>query len=304
MKLLPFRRLPALALLAALVPATALAAAGTASATGTASARTAATARTAAAPARHVHHHAPTVSIKDVTVRVPHQDPVQAWIVAPTGPVRRHSMAGVLWLHWLGHVHNDRSEFLSQAVSMAGKGVVSILPEGGFPWAVDPDGTAGDVTRVRAQLAAYERVLDRLADQRAVDPRRIAVVGHDYGAMYGSLLADQDHRVSVVALQALDATWGNWFATYWLELEGQARTDYAALFAGLDPVDHVARLGDHVLLQWAGDDDYVTPEVADEVSAAAPAATRLDYPGADHQLGDRAIVDLAAFLTEQLGLRR
>ena len=243
------------------------------------------------------------VTITDIAVRVPHQRPVQAWVVAPAAGQRRHAAAGVLWLHWLGHRHNDRSEFLSQAVGFAGQGVVSVLPAGGFPWVEDPDGTPADAERVRAQVAAYRQVLDRLAGTRAVDPHRIAVVGHDYGAMYGALLADQDPRVSVLALQAPDATWGNWFATHWLGLQGQARADYGALFPGLDPVDHVARLGSRVLLQWAGDDKYVAADVADAVSAANPLATRLDYPTADHQLGDRAIADLAGFLTAQLGLR-
>lgn len=288
------RRLPVLALLAALLPTAVLATSSTAAPSGV------------TAPgdrARGVQPDRPaTVTITDISIRVPHQRPVKAWVVAPAAPQKRHSTPGVLWLHWLGHVHNDRSEFLSQAVTFAEQGVVSILPEGSFPWVEDPDGTTADVARVHAQVAAYRRVLDRLADTRAVDPHRIAVVGHDYGAMYGALLADQDRRVSVLALQALDATWGNWFATYWLGLEGQARADYDALFAGLEPVDHVARLGSHVLLQWAGDDKYVTAEVADAVSAANPQATRIDYPTADHQLGDRAIADLAAFLTTQLGL--
>jgi hypothetical protein len=29
-----------------------------------------------------------------------------------------------------------------------------------------------------------------------------AVIGHDYGAMYGSLLADSDHHVSVLVFEA------------------------------------------------------------------------------------------------------
>ena len=289
-----FLRLGALALVAALLPVTAVASFSTATAAGSAIAEP---------RGRSVADHASGgVSVRDIEIRVPDQAPVRAWLVAPAGPAPRHSMAGVLWLHWLGQIHNDRSEFLSQAVAMADRGVVSVLPDGGFPWVEDPDGTAADVTRVEDQLAAYRRVLDRLASRRAVDPERIAVVGHDYGAMYGSLLADSDERVSVLALQALDATWGNWFATYWLGLEGQARADYSQLFAGLEPVDHVARLGSHVLLQWAGRDEYVSAEVADAVSAANPDARRIDYPRADHQLDDKALRDLAGFLTEQLAL--
>jgi dienelactone hydrolase len=288
MKLLSRRRAPALALVATLVPVMAIAATG---------------ALPSAGAARHSPPDRPgQVSITDITIRVPHEDPVQAWLVAPGGHARRHSMAGVLWLHWLGQIHNDRSEFLSEAVDLAGQGVVSILPQGFFPWVPNPDGTAGDVTLVRNQVAAYQAVLNRLVRQSAVDPGRIAVVGHDYGAMYGALLADRDHRVSVLAMQAPDSLWGNWFATYWLGLEGQARADYYALFAGLDPVDHVSRLGSHVFFQWAGRDEFVPEEVRNAFTAANAQAQSILYPNADHQLTDRAIVDLTAFLQAQFGL--
>jgi dienelactone hydrolase len=290
MKLFSRRRVPALALVAILVPALAVAVTGVLPSAG------------AARHSQPDRGRPGQVSIIDITIRVPHQDPVQAWLVAPSGNARRHTMAGVLWLHWLGQIHNDRSEFLSEAVDLAGMGVVSILPQGYFPWVPDPDGTAGDVTLVRNQVASYRAVLGRLAREGSVDPERIAVVGHDYGAMYGALLADRDHRVSVLAMQAPDSLWGNWFATYWLGLEGQARADYYALFAGLDPVDHVSRLGSHVLFQWAGQDVFVPEEVRTAFTAANPQAESILYPNADHQLTDRGIVDLVAFLEAQLGL--
>ena len=95
MKLFSRRRVPVLALCAALLPAVALAATGAIPSVGA---------------TRHPHRdRPPQVSITDVTIRVPHQDPVEAWLVAPAGHLRKHSTAGVLWLHWLGQIHNDRS---------------------------------------------------------------------------------------------------------------------------------------------------------------------------------------------------
>jgi dienelactone hydrolase len=214
--------------------------------------------------------------------------------------------AGVLWLHWLGHRHNDRGEFLPLAVELASRGVVSLLPAGHFPWVPNPDGTATDVQRVRDQVAAHALALDHLCAQPGVDPARVALVGHDYGAMYGALVADQDERVSTVALQALDASWASWFGTYWLELEGQRREEYAARFAALEPVDAVSRLaervGDAMLLQWAGNDTFVTPEVRAAYESANPKARSVEYADADHMLGDRAAVDLTSFLAGRLDL--
>ena len=251
------------------------------------------------------------VDVVDLSLTVPGQDrPLRAWLVAAdettdvaTGGRPR---PGILWLHWLGHRHNDRSEFLPLAVQLASRGAVSLLPAGHFPWVPDPDGTAGDVQRVRDQVRALAVALDHLATQPGVDPDRIALVGHDYGGMYGALLADQDPRISAVALQALDAAWGTWFATYWLKLEGAALEEYAARFAGLQPVDAVARLagrlGDRMLLQWAGKDRFVTPSARAEYHSANPRARSAEYANADHMLDDRAAEDLVSFLAEMLGL--
>jgi dienelactone hydrolase len=240
------------------------------------------------------------VTVVDVTLPVPGQDPVRAWLVEGDDTGRPRS--AVLWLHWLGHLHNDRGEFLPLAVELASRGVVSLLPAGHFPWVLDPDGTAEDVARVRAQVDAHETALDHLVAQPGVDPDRVALVGHDYGGMYGALLAERDDRISALAVQASDATWGDWFATYWLQLEGPARAGYAARFAGLDPVEHVGRLGERVLFQWAGKDTFVSEETRAAYAAANPRARTHFYENAEHQLGDRAAVDLTAFLAEQLDL--
>ena len=243
-----------------------------------------------------------TVVVEDISIRVPGQDPVQAWFVHPSRKAKKHSAPAVLWLHWLGEINNDRSEYLSEAVGLAGQGVYSVLPQGYFPWVPNPDGTPGDVTLVENQVAAFRAALRRLASERAVDPQRIGLVGHDYGAMYGALLADTDTRISTMVLEAPDALMGNWFAQFWLQLEGPAREAYLALFDDLNPVDHTARLGDRVFIQWAGDDFYIGQDVRDAYAASSPDAITKLYPGYDHEFRDGARVDRLAFLEDQLGL--
>jgi dienelactone hydrolase len=242
------------------------------------------------------------VLVESVTIDVPHQPSVDAYVVRPAGRLRAHASAGILFAHWLGDIHNDRSEYLAEATELASRGVVSVLPQGYFPWVPNPDGTPGDVSLVRDQVVALRAALDHLAGLRAVDGSRIALVGHDYGAMYGALVADRDRRVRSLVLEAPDSTWGNWFATYWLGLEGADRTAYLALFAGLDPVDHTARLGRHVLFQWAGRDNFVTPEVRGAFAATSPKAKVLFYERSDHQLTDAAQLDRDAFLADELHL--
>ena len=237
--------------------------------------------------------------VEDISIPVPGQDPVQAYLVRPAGALKKSSAPGVLWLHWLGEINNDRSEYLPEAITLAGEGVVSVLPLGYFPWVPNPDGTTGDVTLVENQVAAFGRALDRLAGVRAVDESRIALVGHDYGAMYGALLADSDDRISTMVLQAPDALMGNWFAQFWLQLEGAERDAYLALFDGLDPVDHTARLGDQVFIQWAGDDFFIGQDVRDAYAASSPDADVKLYPNQDHEFRDSARVDRLAFLGQR-----
>lgn len=242
------------------------------------------------------------VVVEDITIPVPGQDSVQAWLVRPGGQLKKHAQGGVLWLHWLGEINGDRSEYLSEAVTMAGRGVVSVLPQGYFPWVPNPDGTTRDVTLVENQVAAIRAALDRLTAERSVDGSRVALVGHDYGAMYGALLADSDERISAMVLQAPDALMGNWFAQFWLGLEGAERDAYLALFEGLDPVDHTARLGDRVLFQWAGQDDFIGEDVRAAYAASSPDARVELYERSDHEFRDDARVARLAFLQAALGL--
>ncbi len=234
------------------------------------------------------------VSIQDVRVPVPGQKPVPAYLVRSAGTLQPGSQAGVLFLHWLGQIHSDRTEFLAEAVSL--------LPQGVFPWKVAPSGKPLDVTAIKQQLAVFQACLNWLIGKSYVSTSRIAVVGHDYGAMYGALLADADARVHTAVLATPDATWGHWFVKYWLGFTGSRAARYKALFAGLQPVRHVARLGSNELFQWAGKDIFVSARVRKQFAAAAPLAPVDFFPNADHQLDTAAQIDRDAFLAGELGL--
>lgn len=241
------------------------------------------------------------VVVDDITIDVPFGPDIPAYVVRPAGHLAPHSQAGILFLHWLGQIHNDRTEYLGEAVTLAGEGVVSVLPQGTFPWGPNPIGKRIDVRRVEHQKAAYQAALDTLAAIPAVDPARIGLVGHDYGAMYGALVADSDTRVSAMVLEAPDALMGNWFAKYWLQWHGQQRADYLALFQGLNPVAHTARLSEHVFFQWAARDVFIRELVRARYASSSPDAKVTLYPNDDHQLGDVAAAERDAFLADQLG---
>lgn len=251
-----------------------------------------------AAPAGH------GVLVETVRVPVPGQRPVEAYLVRSNGRLRPHSHAGILFLHWLGQIHSDRSEFLAEATELAPSGAVSLLPQGEFPWEVAPAGNRHDLTAVKAQLAVFRACLTWLRARSYVAGSRIAVVGHDYGAMYGALLANSSKHVRAAVLATPDATWGHWFVKYWLGYTGQQATSYDKLFAHLQPVHHVARLGNRELFQWAGQDIYIGAGVRSRFAASAPKAHVDLYPTSDHQLTDQAQADRDTFLRRELHLAK
>jgi dienelactone hydrolase len=248
------------------------------------------------------HPTAAPVIVQDIQIAVPGQESLTAYLVRPQRAARPHSLAGVLYLHWLEppDTTQNRTEFLAEAVRTAQRGAVAILPDLTFPWNGQVFGDARDVSSVRAQFAAVTRAYRILLAQPGVDSHRTAVVGHDYGAMYGAMLAQREPTVHAQVFMAGDATWANWFETYFVDVPDHAA--YEALFAGLDPVDNVSRLGSHLYFQWAGQDQFVPAAVRGRFATANPAAKVSLYPSARHSLDQHAKDDRLVWVDDQLGL--
>lgn len=246
----------------------------------------------------------PGVIVEDIEITVPGQAPVAAYLVQPRQPAKPHSLAGVLYLHWFepGQSTQNRGEFLAEAIEMAAHGTVSVLPQLRFPWEGDPVGDSRDRDAVTTQLTAVRQAYQTLLAQSTVDSNRTAVVGHDYGGMYGAILAQADPRVRAGVFMAGDATWANWFDTYWLGLPDDQKAAYRALFAGVDPVQNVSRMGSHIFFQWGDRDPFVTAEVRAAFATANPAGRATLYTRSDHFLTQSAKDDRIAWLTAELAL--
>jgi dienelactone hydrolase len=233
--------------------------------------------------------------VEDVAYAAPDGN-VRAYLVQPEGKAR----AVALWMHWFGEESNtNRTEFLPDATALAKVGVLSLLPQGQFPWG---GGLSGEVEKDKQ--SAIGQVVDLRAGldvlQKEAGDLPLAIVGHDYGAMFGSLLI-ADGRPDAYVLMAPDATFANWFVKYLLGGRGSA-SDYQAAFAPLDPVNYVgdAEPGS-IFFQFAKSDQYVPGYIADKFGAAAQDAKVGDYDGG-HELDAKARADRIAWLREKLGL--
>ena len=231
---------------------------------------------------------------------------VEAWLVRPASPLPGGGPGLVMW-HWLDTEAPDgnRDEFPDEARELAALGAVCLLPQGRFPWRIEPSGSAADASEVEAEVARFVRGLDLLAARDDVDAERLGVVGHDFGAMLAVLAAADDPRVRCAALVAPTPRWGDWFLPFWQIDED--RIDYLRAMRRLDPVERIAGLGDRpVLIQLARRDFYVPLMAGFELRRAAggQGVEVKDYDaGHDMRLAD-ARADRRAFLATALGLAR
>lgn len=226
-------------------------------------------------------------------------DTMRAYLVLPagTGP-----SPAVIYLHWLSNdATANRSEFLDEGIALAGNGVASFHIQGRFPWVTSPSGADADRAGILGQLIDLRRVVDYLANRPEIDRSRLAIVGHDFGAMYAALLAGLDDRLQTAVIMAGAPHWADWFVKYWRPLGSMSEADYRARLADIDPVVLLAGVAPRpVLLQWATQDLFVDGAHRDEFVAASETATSKIYD-AQHKLDDPvAIADRDDWLIQQL----
>jgi pimeloyl-ACP methyl ester carboxylesterase len=241
---------------------------------------------------------APAVRVADAVLGSGHSR-VEAFIVEPgDGRVR----GGILFLHWLGEHRSDRTQFLSEARTYAAAGARCVLPAGRLPWEPDPTDAATDITNLEVEQARLGVALDRLANGLPKGTP-LALVGHDFGAMHGLVLASRRPSFKAAVLIAATPRWGDWFLRFW-KVDGD-RFDYLRRLAPYDPVTVAPQLRVKPLWQFSDRDYFIAPMSAVELARAAPhdGEPRIEWYAADHAMRSaKARARRAAFLRETLAL--
>lgn len=129
-------------------------------------------------------HEREGVKVYDLTYASPKGGRVTAYLVVPSG---EGSFAGLVFGHW---GPGNRTEFLPEATIYARAGAVSLLVD--YPW-VRPapwrkklkseDDPESDHQAFVQAVIDLRRGIDLVSARPDVDPKRLAYVGHSYGAM-------------------------------------------------------------------------------------------------------------------------
>jgi dienelactone hydrolase len=228
---------------------------------------------------------------------------LKAYLVAPV--IGNGSCAGILYVHWLGEpASTNRTEFLDEARTLAHEGVVSLLVD--TMWA-EPHWYKNrmpeeDYAHALRQVVELRRAMDLLLTQPGVDSRRIAYVGHDFGAMYGTVMGAVDQRAKTYVLMAGVPHFIDWFL---FARQPKDIAAYRAQLAPLDPVGFVAQLAPAtVFFQFASHDEYVSAAAAGEFYAAALPRKQAATYNAGHDLDTAEVTaDRVAWLRRELGIQ-
>lgn len=241
--------------------------------------------------------------VRDITYINAAGTRTRAYLVSPPGKAK---CAGVLFVHWYegGAPTSNRTQFLGEALMLAEKGTISLLIETMWTpadWFVERD-PARDYDSSVAQVKELRRALDVLLAQSRVDPQRVAYVGHDFGAMYGAVMAGVDKRPKAWALQAGTASFSDWFLLY-PKVDGESKQKVIDRLAPLDPVKHIAAAAPApVLFQFATEDRFVPEAKAKQFFDAALEPKQILWYKCGHEMNEKARNDRVAWLTEKLAL--
>jgi len=241
------------------------------------------------------------VTVRDITFSPEPGRDVKAYLVVPKG---NGPFAGILWVHWLGEEKSNRTQFLDEAVELAPKGAVSLLVDAMWsaPEWFGKRVPEKDYENSIRQVIELRRALDLLLSQPNVDKTRVGFVGHDYGAMYGMLMAGVDQRVNTFVFVAATQSLNDWA---FLGPQPKSKAAYLKQNSNLELTDYLRQAKNaSKFFQFGKDDFYVSRADGAILFAAATEPKQRKLYEAPHKMELQEIAkDRGDWLVKQLKLQ-
>lgn len=238
--------------------------------------------------------------VEEITFSSPKGGLVHGQLILPRNKTHR---SGALFVHWLGTPKTTNlTEFHRDALTVAQRGSVALSVDAMWSqkdWYEKLRTPETDFENSVKQVVDLRRALDVLLAQPGIDAHRIAYIGHDFGAMYGSVLAGVDPRVRWFVLMAGNPSFEKWY-TYGAKPKDPAA--FSAQMASLDPAGFLAQSkAEEFLFQFADKDFYISADEAAKFASAAPLPHGTFVYRAKHSLDvPEAFSDRIAWLDSRL----
>jgi dienelactone hydrolase len=257
-------------------------------------------------------HERDGVKVFDISYASPKGGRVPAYLVTPTG---KGPFAGLVFGHW---GPGNRTEFLPEATLYARAGAVSLLID--YPWvrpapwrkqlkgADDPE---VDHQAFVQAVIDLRRGFDLLTARADVDPKRLAYVGHSYGAQWGAILSAVDLRLKGCVLMGGIPDQ----AAIYRDNDDPAVVEYRAttpkekqeayLKSGerTAAVRYVPHAAAPLLFQFARYERYFDKAAMDRYYKAAREPKEVKWYDTGHELNDpQALLDRSAWLSDKIRL--
>ncbi len=240
------------------------------------------------------------IQIRDISIHYPGKERLcKAYLMSPA---TKGIHPGIVYFHWLGRPNGNRNEFLQEALTMTAGGASCILIQGFFPWKEPPTEGVTDRGKIIEQTLFLRLATDVLLKEPGVDSSRLAFVGHDYGAMYGAIMAGMVNKFKACVFVTGMGNFGDWAVKYWKGPGESGELNYRKAMEPVDPVGFVSKIKSAGLLfQFATQDIYITKEVAMQFFDAAPGPKEIKWYDTEHEMAPAEVKrDRMQWLARQL----
>ena len=225
---------------------------------------------------------------------------VTAYLIKPPGD---GPFPAVVFMHG---APGGRVTFFGEAVELAGRGVLSLLPDAPFARPPHPPPLAftdADREQFAQTVVELRRGVDLLVAREDVDPSRLGYVGFSWGGFLGAPFAAVERRVASFVLVSGGPHIGQRAAEIG-EAEGHADlAAYEESMAVLDAVDYLPHAAPNaLLLQFGNEDEEPAPAEQRELAASASEPNDVRYYDAGHDLTSEARAEREDWLAARFDL--